>query len=86
MDRKKEDRFHLFNLGLSYRRKYIRTLWLIPFAFLLFFIWPGHQGIWGLLKFLLFMFIVVGIPMQALYYLWQWKKEEFNNNSDRQCG
>jgi hypothetical protein len=76
--------FELFYWNLSYRRKFIRTLWGIPFGvaatILAAFIFIElHASRPFLSYFLLAVAIlndVVGVPCQLIYNYKKWKNEE----------
>ena len=66
-----DEGFCLSYYHLSYRRKFIRTLWVMPFSPILLFL-PvplPHQEMWfaGV--------ILLGI-LQAVYNYWKWQTEE----------
>jgi len=70
--------FELIYFNLSYRRKFIRTLWLIPWMILIlcFMYWQGFS----LVKLLLFTVIfTVACIIQALYNYKKWKVEMKKN-------
>jgi hypothetical protein len=60
---------------LSYRRKMLRTLWMIPPTFLFFF-FPVDMTFWGLKRnlFIGCLFVLWGV--QALYAYIMWRKKE----------
>ncbi|WP_248484042.1 hypothetical protein [Tepidibacter aestuarii] len=58
--------FELCYWNLSYRRKFIRTLWCLPFLFLLVPICPNT-----VIAFCCILFII-----QAIYNYKKWKSEE----------
>lgn len=60
---------------LSYRRKFIRTLWLIPIGiFVIFCFYIKFQSaIW---TFLVAVAFAIMLLVQAIYNYKQWKKEE----------
>ncbi len=63
---------------LSYRRKFIRTLWLIPIEILLVFCFhiTFHSTIW---TFLVAVGFVIMLLIQAVYNYKKWKKEDEKN-------
>ena len=63
---------------LSYRRKFIRTLWLIPIEILLVFCFHTafQSTIW---TFLVAVGFVMMLLVQAVYNYKQWKKEDEKN-------
>lgn len=76
-NRSKVDRGFAVNyFKLSYRRKLIRTLWMLPFSLLaLFFIY--YISVWGELATISIMalFIIVYV-MQLLYNLYKYQQHE----------
>ena len=54
---------------LSYRRKFIRTLWVFPFSLGILFVNLPYREVWFAVS------IVLGI-LQAVYNYWKWKSEE----------
>lgn len=67
--------FELVYWKLSYRRKFIRTLWMIPWAITsLVFI----QIVGEIYKYTIFAGIIylVVLPIQAIYNYKKWMKEE----------
>jgi hypothetical protein len=65
-----DEGFEFVYLRLSYRRKFIRTLWTFPFMFLVFVL-PGLTQ--PLLWFLAMLFFGI---LQAGYNYWKWKSED----------
>lgn len=67
--------FELMYYKLSYRRRFIRTLWLIPWMILVLFLlsWIGATAY--ILVPVAILFVVVGF-IQALYNYRKWKKAD----------
>ena len=79
MKKEKVDKgFEIFYNNLSYRRKFIRTLWMIPWTILalLFFYVVGLSMI-AILSYAV-VFVVIGYK-QASYNYKKWKEEELEN-------
>ena len=73
--------FELIYWNLSYRRKFIRTLWLTPIGALLIFLIvknPWNIPFYGrnLFANLLIVAIVLTTIVQLIYTYYKWKKEE----------
>lgn len=67
--------FELIYWNLSYRRKFIRTLWTIPFGIVvLAFIWFTSSN--SVMKIILTIFIIVIFIIQLIYTYSKWKKDE----------
>jgi len=66
---------------LSYRRKFIRTLWMSPFA-LFFFLFPANYMFFGMDRNIFIVFILVLGILQSLYTFYKWKKSEAPNKSN----
>lgn len=68
----KDKGIELFYNKLSYRRRFIRTIWLIPFGIIIGFIITYINIIFSLFYWLLF--IIIGTK-QLKYNYTMWKKE-----------
>lgn len=68
---------------LSYRRKFIRTLWLIPIEILLVFCFhiAFQSTIW---TFLVAVGFVMMLLVQAVYNYKKWKKEDDVKSSNKE--
>lgn len=64
--------FEIFYKNLSYRRKFIRTLWLAPFIALAIFFLIGENIILNIIKSIFFITIFF---IQLIYNYLKWKKE-----------
>ena len=73
-DEKVDKGFELSYYKLSYRRRFIRTLWMIPWAILALF-WLQWLGYQYTLVIVGIIFAVVGF-VQAFHNYKLWKKEE----------
>ncbi len=70
--------FRLWYFGLSYRRKFIRTLWLAPLIILV--IWYLHHiGAYGPYLPLITLLLVVSFIAQAVYNYRRWQSEQKNS-------
>jgi hypothetical protein len=67
--------FCLVYFSLSYRRKLIRTLWMMPFAFVLLFLDIPYPVLW-------FVGSLVLSIIQAAYNFYQWKTLEQQPGQD----
>ena len=79
MKKEKIDKgFELAYYNLSYRRRFIRTLWLIPWAILALFglHWRGASTFILVLIAILFAFVFF---IQALHNYKKWKEKERNS-------
>ena len=67
--------FELVYWKLSYRRKFIRTLWMIPWAIvaLIFIQIVGRNYKYTILAGIIYLVI---LPIQAIYNYKKWMKEE----------
>ena len=67
--------FELVYWKLSYRRKFIRTLWIIPWAIvsLIFIQIVGRNYKYTILAGIIYLVI---LPIQAIYNYKKWMKEE----------
>jgi len=67
--------FELIYWNLSYRRKFIRTVWMIPFGVLILLIdWLLIDKF--ILNIILTLFIVISLISQLSYTYLKWKKNE----------
>ncbi|MEW9095489.1 MAG: hypothetical protein AB2417_10450 [Clostridiaceae bacterium] len=74
-DNKVDKGFELIYWNLSYRRKFIRTLWMIPFyTAVLAFIWFINSN--SVMNTILIIFGVVVLLIQLIYTYSRWKKDE----------
>lgn len=74
IESKKVDKgFELIYWRLSYRRKLIRTLWMIPFGILAIILtWMAWQSIW--ITVIATVVIVITEMVQTLYNYKKWRK------------
>jgi hypothetical protein len=63
-----DEGFCLFYFHLSYRRKFLRTLWVLVFSPILWFLPLPDRGIWFAVT------LVMGI-VQAAHNYWKWQTE-----------
>jgi hypothetical protein len=75
MDQKIDKGFCMLYWRLSYRRKFIRTLWVGLFSFL-FFLLPSDFAILGVKRNIFISFVLALLLIQALYNLFRWKSEK----------
>lgn len=69
---KKDKGFELIYWNLSYRRKFIRTLWLIPFCIAsVVLVWKDYHSI--ILTITYFLLLAVIGVIQAIYVFRKWK-------------
>ncbi|MBD7910564.1 hypothetical protein [Clostridium cibarium] len=76
MKRDKVDKgFEALYFNLSYRRKFKRTLWTLPFVIvmLLFILLSGGNISRNLL---ISAFVIIGVLVQLIYTYLMWKREE----------
>ena len=81
---KKVDKgFELAYAKLSYRRRFIRTLWLIPWAILVLYglYWVNGTKSRVFITLIIGIIFVIGIIIQASYNYKKWKKEENNKTN-----
>ena len=78
MNEKIDKGFCISYWKLSYRRKFIRTVWMTPFAFLLF-LFPANYKFLNMNRAVFFVFILVLGMSQAMYTFYKWKKSEAPN-------
>ncbi|WP_315120813.1 hypothetical protein [uncultured Clostridium sp.] len=72
---KVDEGFELIYWNLSYRRKFIRTLWMIPFCTaVLVFIWFINSN--SVMNTILTTFCIVVFLIQLIYTYSRWKKDE----------
>ncbi len=78
MNKKIDKGFELLYAKLSYRRRFIRTLWLIPWAILALWLlkWVGVPTV-GIVIVGIILFVVGFI--QAFYNYRKWKEEQREN-------
>ena len=80
-DEKVDEGFELVYWKLSYRRKFIRTLWMLPLLvlviFLHFYFPSGYLG-----SSVTCAIIVVGYMVQLLYTFYKWKKCQRDGKSE----
>lgn len=77
--------FQLNYWNLSYRRKLIRTFWLLPLIFL-FFLRPEGSEIFGLKRNLLITLLFIFWAFQSYYNYFKWKQSEYSqttNNNEK---
>lgn len=64
--------FELIYWKLSYRRKFIRTIWMTPFvALAIFFLFYFHKSL--LVSFILTITLIIVYVIQLLYTYHKWK-------------
>jgi hypothetical protein len=76
-----EQGFVLVYWKLSFRRKFIRTLWASPLILFPLFL-PPNYSFFGVPREGLFSILVVILLAQAWYTYGKWKKEECRTKSD----
>ncbi len=81
MSQKSDKGFKHSYWNLSYRRKFIRTLWITPFLFL-FFLLPPEFQLLGLDRNQAIALLFVLLVVQALYNYKKWKSLEQPSGSD----
>jgi len=82
MRNKTDKGFELRYWRLSYRRKFIRALWIAP-AVLLFLLFPAEYAILGIPRNDLIVVVLVLAAIQAAFNYHKWKQEERSaNNTD----
>ncbi|MBU9673894.1 hypothetical protein KQ939_16345 [Planococcus sp. CP5-4] len=76
-DKKKKDKgFVLFYQRLSYRRRFIRALWGIPFMLLMYFLIYQMEVFTDTQLQLIALAFVLMVLFDAGYNYYRWKKEE----------
>ncbi|MDE4085939.1 hypothetical protein PO902_12920 [Planococcus maritimus] len=76
-DKKKKDKgFVLFYQRLSYRRRFIRALWGIPFMLLMYFLIYRFGGFTETQLQIVALVFVLMVLFDAGYNYYRWKKEE----------
>ena len=75
MKNKVDKGFELVYLNLSYRRRFIRTLWQTPFIFLIigFLVMAGDKILFNRIAPIL---LVIGYLCQLIYNYIRWKNDE----------
>lgn len=84
MDKKTDKGSEMIYWKLSRRRKFIRTLWMIPIsiAILVFTFIYGYSRYGSFtLAIILAILMLILLPTQVIYTYKQWKKEEENEKS-----
>lgn len=71
--------FELFYWNLSYRRKFIRTIWFFLFFIFTMLIIPANLMISLNFKRFIWILLLILFPIQALYNYLKWKNNNMNN-------